>query len=576
MEILNFILIIYLLMQVSSLKKRVQKEPQLLDQAAAQPIQNSAVKEKSHIISPVSSESDNINAILRLITWLREDWMLKLGGFFILLAVGWFISYAFMNNWIGEMGRIVFGILSGCCFMTWGTLRMKKVLREGETLLIIGAIILVTSIFAGQHLYHLYPEAVALLLMSFVALVIATIAYINKREVLAVCGVLMIGISPVLAGYDSVTPNVSGLLTYLFCMTLGVIWLSKVTSWRSITFLSTIVVFAYVAPYFIQYHEYLLYGGLSQPFAIDIDVLRFFAVIFSILFNMSAFFTLLFGKKITRDDFSLVATAAGFIAFSLFTLSTPDLLALKLAAVAILYMILAVILTKIKNYSYYVELYATVSILFLIVATVKTAHLDMLPTVFSVEAIVLTIFYRFAFGAPYPIAAVFLYGGSFLISWFNISEVGTTWQATVGFVATLISTYFPYLLAQRDKSMGKTNAHSNISTISIVAGNILASVGFYTCVENIGTIMKYDSSLIKGIQYSAYAIVGSFLYFTSRSMHHGVRYFFGIGFIIYVVAALLLYEVWMMDITARIVIFFLIGLLFISSIYFLKLYEKKS
>ena len=37
--------------------------------------------------------------------WLSTDWPMKLGAFLILLAFAWLTSYAFVNNWIGPMGR---------------------------------------------------------------------------------------------------------------------------------------------------------------------------------------------------------------------------------------------------------------------------------------------------------------------------------------------------------------------------------------------------------------------------------------------------------------------------------------
>ena len=575
MEILNFILIIYLFVQITSIKRKIvgDKEPQVTQTA---PLVTQSI--------PLNQD-ESTNFFSQSIVWLREDWMLKLGGFFMLLAAGWFVTYAFMNNWIGEMGRIVLGIFIGCIFMAWGTLRIKKIMREGEILLAIGGIILVISIFAGQHLYKLYPESLALFAMTFVAFVIATIAYISKREILAVLGVLMIGISPLLVGYDSITPNITGLLSYLLCMSFGVLWLSKVTGWRSVTFLTTIIVFAYVYPYFTQYYEYtqidatraLSFGQYINPqkLPIDVDILRFFAIIFSIIFNISAFMSLLFTKKATRDDFILIAVSSGFVAFSLFMLGTPSLLIFELVVVALIYMIFALTLTKITSYSYYVELYATVSILFLISATLKAVKLDLLPTFLSAESIILMIFYRYVFGTSYPLISIVPYGASFLISFFGIADVGKTLPSFIGFVSTVISTYFPYIIDQFDNKHNNVEKHKTIRNSSLVLGNILTSIGFYNFVENLGGAMQLTQSLIKGIRYSTYAIIGSFLYFTSRSSGHKIKYYFGIGFIIYVVASLLLYEVWMMDIAARIVIFFLIGLLFISSIYFLKMYEKK-
>ncbi|MFO0704138.1 MAG: DUF2339 domain-containing protein [Patescibacteria group bacterium] len=604
--ILNFILTIYILFQLSSLKKQresegsannLQDKKEFWEANAQQVAQTTPSANVSKIdiqteqqLSSATPQYKDIFAddpLTNAINWLREDWMLKLGGFFILLSVGWFVTFAFMNNWIGETGRIVLGILSGAGFMVWGVKRMKKVMREGEIILIVGATILVTSLFAGQHLYHLYPDTLSLFAMTFVAIAIAAIAYLNKREVLAVMGVLLIGVSPILAGYDSVTPNVTGLLTYLLFMTAGVLWLSKVTGWRSVIFLSTLVVFVYFAPYCIKYKSYTLIQSIPSsymlehaysppPLGVDVDVLRFFAIIFAIIFNMSTFMTLLFDKIAKRDDFILVAAGGIFTAFCLNTLSSPDLLAIKVAIIAILYMGLAIALTKLTKYSYYVELYSTISILLLMWATSIVSIINFLPAALSIEAISVTLFYKYVFGHPFPIVSLIFYGGAYFLNFIFIADVGRTWSSTISFFTTLASTYFPYLLIKKDASTKSYDRAGTVEFISLFFGNILGSIGLYSLIENVSSPLRFSSEVVRGIRYSIYAIIGSLLYFISRREGSSKqKYWFGLVFIGYVVASLLLYEVWRMDIAARIVVFFAIGLLFISSIYFLKIYEKK-
>lgn len=593
--VINFILTIYLLTKISSIERRVKKDSQYTPQQVENitPTQVASATVSPAAVTPTSTEqasvllsTDGDDALSKAFAWLKEDWMLKLGGFFMLLAAGWFVTYAFMNNWIGETGRIVLGILAGSAFMTWGVLRMKKVMREGEVILSIGAIILTTSVFAGQHMYNLYPDTVSLAAMTFVAIAISTIAYIHKREILALFGVLMIGATPILAGYDSVTPNVPGLLTYLLCMTLGVIWLSKVTGWRSVTFVSIAVVALYFAPYCMKYKEYMqmttarTYGyyaySIQPKLDVDVDVLRFFAIVFAIIFNMSTFVSLLFNKIAKRDDFILVATGGIFTAFCLYTLSTHDLLAIKLVVVAMLYMGLAIALTKMTKYSYYVELYSTICILLLVWATSITSDINLLPTALSIEAIILTLFYKYVFGQPFPIVSLLFYGGSYLLCFIFIADFGRTAAATISFITTAISTYFPYLLVKKFSNT-EYDRGASAAKLSLIFGNILVSLGLYTFVENVGQKLAMTYTYVKGIRYALYAMVGSFLYFMSRAPgKHAYKNIFGLIFIGYAVASLLLYEVWMMDIAARIIIFFLIGLLFISSIYFIKMYEKKN
>ena len=56
----------------------------------------------------------------RFVRWIREDWLLKLGALLLLVGLSWLASYAFLNNWIGPMGRIALGLVAGTGFIALG------------------------------------------------------------------------------------------------------------------------------------------------------------------------------------------------------------------------------------------------------------------------------------------------------------------------------------------------------------------------------------------------------------------------------------------------------------------------
>lgn len=583
LTIFNSIAIIYLLFQISSLKKNsTQKSSTQIPLGSSDSPNNTqtptvavASNTLDSAISAPKSIKPGEDSLSRIINWLRTDWMLKLGGLFILLAVSWFLTYAFMNNWIGETGRIVLGVLFGSFLMAYGTKRMTKYIREGEVVLGVGAIILTTSIFAGQHSYDLYSDTISLITMTFVAFVIASVSYLRKRETLAVLGVLMIGLTPLLAGYENTVPNVPGLLTYLIVMTIGVIWLSRATSWRSVNILNILIVSAYFFPYCFQYSQLqrMTYPHITSPLAVDVDILRFFAIIFSITFNMSSFFALLSSKVPKRSDFQFILVSATFVVISIMTIGNSDLMPLKLSIIAMAYMGLAVVTSRILKNNYYIELYSTISILFLVWATVKAVNLELLPLFLAIEVIVLTIFYDRIFARPYTLSTSLMYFVIVFISLDNIVSVGRNLTSTINFFGVLASTYFPYFYKQL---RSKPEADSLIEKLSLIGGNLIGAIGFLNGLDNLGRHLDMLPSTVKVIRYTTFSILGSFIYFVSRTSAHSTKYWFGIGFIIYVVASLLLIEVWSMDIVSRIIVFFSIGILFMSSIVFTKLYEKKS
>jgi hypothetical protein len=90
--------------------------------------------------------------------WVKENWLVSVGVFFIILATIWFISYAFANDWIGKTGRVVFGLLSGAFFYSTGLWLLKKNAKGGESLIILGEALALLSLFVGHEFYFVFSS----------------------------------------------------------------------------------------------------------------------------------------------------------------------------------------------------------------------------------------------------------------------------------------------------------------------------------------------------------------------------------------------------------------------------------
>src|SRR3989338_4692934 len=141
LSVINFIGLIYLLIVVHSLKSSLQSQTKpLTSQRKKETIDEVPVY---HEAETTWKEHDQ-DAIQKFFTWFARDWPLKVGALFILLGFVWLVTYAFLNNWIGETGRIVFGILAGSAILMWGSTRIKLNVYQGEILTAGGNILLYT------------------------------------------------------------------------------------------------------------------------------------------------------------------------------------------------------------------------------------------------------------------------------------------------------------------------------------------------------------------------------------------------------------------------------------------------
>src|SRR5688572_12652203 len=70
--------------------------------------------------------------------WFVENWIVAVGILFVMLAGGWFVSYAFSNEWIGPSGRVLTCFAAGILVYILGFIILKKNQRGGQALVIIG------------------------------------------------------------------------------------------------------------------------------------------------------------------------------------------------------------------------------------------------------------------------------------------------------------------------------------------------------------------------------------------------------------------------------------------------------
>ena len=114
MEFLTFLGVLGLLFWVSSLNGRIKRlEGGTQIKASSQapsfvspPVPGEVQKPASLLQTKVSVEGLS----QKFVTWIKEDWLMKLGALLLLIGFGWFATYAFLNNWIGPAGRISLGL----------------------------------------------------------------------------------------------------------------------------------------------------------------------------------------------------------------------------------------------------------------------------------------------------------------------------------------------------------------------------------------------------------------------------------------------------------------------------------
>lgn len=163
----------------------------------------------------------------RFVDWVKEDFMVKLGALLLILALGWFVSYAILEEWIGPAGQISLGLLIGTVFLMLGVWRIQKFRHQGGIFTVLGATTNLLTIFAAREIYNLFTPISALLVIFMTVVFVAFVSVRYQSERLAFAGLFMASIAPFLT--DSLPIIASELFTYLLVVVAGTLWVVWLT-----------------------------------------------------------------------------------------------------------------------------------------------------------------------------------------------------------------------------------------------------------------------------------------------------------------------------------------------------------
>ncbi len=279
-------------------------------------------------------------AVAKKASKTREEWesliggklLNRIGALALIIAVGFFLKYAFDNNWINETIRVVIGGLTGCGLMVLAfRFKTKGLNIFAQGLVGAGISILYLSVYAAYNFYFLISQPAAVFVMTVVTIIgfLQALGY-NAAGVslLALAGGLL---TPVLLSSDH--PNEVGLFIYLILLNLGIILIvSRKDTWWFLEPLALI-------------SSYTLFAQWSQGY-FDATKLNAVIVFLTILWGIYFIFDIIRIVKNLKTFFEFrrsIAAANGIIYFSLLYLSVDRYahawMGLTALLVALIYMI---------------------------------------------------------------------------------------------------------------------------------------------------------------------------------------------------------------------------------------------
>ena len=588
---LGFIAIVLVIIFYSSFSSRIKKlEDKILNQNVASgsvPLRSSSqanAQTQQDIIQPAPAvqsqsssnqafqSSNEKGAVELFFAWLADEWPMKIGIFLLILAVGWFVTYAFINDWIGEVGRIALGVAFGTLVLSVGFFRATKQQLQGNALLVLGAISILISIISGIGLYDLFPASVALVVALMLVSFMTYVALQQKNMSLAVVTILMGSIVPMFV-FSSV--DISIIFLYLFVLTAGTLWVTSRTGWNALSIISLVVVFLYS-----------LAHGSFKGFDSNAQNLVF-AFVFVALFYFSNVSTILFKKAANAYDLAVAGGTGMLFLMWMMMIASENTLVYLIIFGAFLFASGAYVIFAATKEKKPVILYAATALVLLVSATAIQFDGWELTVAFIVEfslfimislylksqeevenkskmseALGMILYVILFVMSLANIQKLFSYLGRKSSRYYENTPISITSDLFVVIllcVMSFIITIFTMKLFY--KNSNAENDHMNLIRFYGIMG------GFYavTLVWIMTHLMISDQTSATILSLVIYTLAGMGFYVSGRKNNHALYKTLGGILFVIVLLRLFLVEFGNMDMVGKIITFFVVGVLFVST-----------
>ncbi len=482
--------------------------------------------------------------------WLKEDWLLKLGAFILLLGFGWFVSYAFLHNWIGPFGRVTLGMLAGIGILGFGWMRMHKYPQQGSIFLGLGAIVIIISVYSGAFVYALFPSRVALAIMFLTSAFMALASVRFNVRSLARVGILIASFAPFILFVNNGSPTYIELFSYLFVVVLSIVWIVALTGWRDLTMAGIVMFLLYSLPHFD-----------GRPESVE---LLWFAYAFALLFFVVNTLGILKSKDGDIKYDSIAAALNGLILLAwIMTVAVPEWRSLIIVGWMMLFIVGAFIIFTVTKRREPFFVYTGVAIAML--ATATAAQLDgaALTIAYIIESAVIPMI-AYMVMQDRSIAerlTLLMIGPAFL----SLLSIFANWRTEIPWdhffvlflmmgVSLLLGILFMFIPRDAEKS--------NTDELLLVVGSIYGYVLLWLSVH---AVLSLDYDFATMICLVIYTIIGLIVYAYGRVTERKGLLYYGGTLLGFTIAYLLLVSVWDMALSGRIITFFLIGTLLMAT-----------
>ena len=485
-------------------------------------------------------------------SWVKEDWLLKLGALLLLIGFAWFVTYAFINNWIGPLGRIALGLMAGILITAFGSFRIKNYRQQGGVFLLLGSTTIILTIFAAREIYMFFSAGEALIIMFLSTAFVAYNGAKYKSKTLVSLSLVLATIAPTMGiGLDGNSVNI---FAYLMFIVLGSLWIVVFTGWRMLTLIALGVVYLYSFVVLVTHPS-------------TIDILLLFAYGFVVIFYVFNVIGLLKlkGKEMVFD--LVTAAVNGVFLLTWVLLVAP---AQWQSLIIVLWMLIFVVgafaIFNITGKKTTLYVYTGVSIIMLGAATAVELSGLVLMTAYILEVVVISMAAYIALKdirVSERLSLLMIIPFMYTIRIFELYNRNYT-VFDKHFAALLLFAVCLLLLGVVHKIITKINdiedVWHNLHTSQIITASVFMYAILWSALH---IAMNENYAIMFGLLI--YTVIGLITYFYGQFKDNKTIQYYGGTLLVLIVVRLLFIDIWSMATEQKIVVFFLIGTLLVGT-----------
>ncbi|MFZ5816852.1 MAG: DUF2339 domain-containing protein [Bacillota bacterium] len=251
------------------------------------------------------------NDLLRIEKLIGGSWVTWAGVGLVLMALGYFLKYAFDQQWLTPMIRVVLGVVAGCGLYGAGLQMLQRGYRRayGLTFLGFGLAVVYTSVGAAYFALDLMSPAMGLLVMTGVTAVAVWSAWEHDSEALGAVALLGALVAPAL--FPEMEQFVLQRFAYVFAVAGGAVVLTIMKPWAWIRALA----FAGVQVIYLGYLAMVMH-----PWKQGFGIAAGFFVLFALGLALESLWT-----RQRYSPWNLVLSLGNAIAFAVYAaVEIPD------------------------------------------------------------------------------------------------------------------------------------------------------------------------------------------------------------------------------------------------------------